>query len=172
MNEKNANNHLQVDRKHGQVSETRPSSSSNVDGNEGVNVTAKPKRKKFVEKLRRSSSETLYHVATNVGNTDIGIDGVLGLELVQVVAKQKELKKAIENRQEFKIQGWVWHFADMEEEHKFQLFWRRKSVPSAVCVISFLFYLYKGFVSKTALRNAMNCIFNNLGTFRYRAVYL
>ena len=105
----------------------------------------KNRKPSFVDKLRRSTSSTLESAANNIGDANIGLDGVLGLGLKGVIQNRKDLVEAIANRTEFKLTGCVMRFADMKEEYKFQEHWRRKSTPSAICVISFFFYLYKGF---------------------------
>ena len=110
-----------------------------------INKTNLKRKPSVVDKLRRSASGTIEQVANNIGEADIGVDGVVGLGIKGVIDVHKDLVDAIGDRTEFKLTGWILRFADMKEEYKFQEHWRRKSTPSAVCVISFFFYLYKGF---------------------------
>ena len=74
----------------------------------------------------------------------MGVDGILGLELKDMRQAHKELEEAIGNREEFKLKGCIMKFSDIKQEYRFQEHWRRKSTPSAVCIISFFFFLYKG----------------------------
>ena len=92
-----------------------------------------------MKKVRRSSAAALEHITANIGDADVGIDGFLGMEIKGMMEAQKELKEAIGDREEFKLKGCVMRFADIKEEHTFHEHWRRKSTPTAVCVISFVF---------------------------------
>ena len=97
---------------------------------------------------------------------DIGVDGVVGLGIKGVIDVHKDLVDAIGDRTEFKLTGWIIRFADMKEEYKFQEHWRRKSTPLAVCVISFVFFLYKGFS-----RNPMDLTLEqNIGTTLFACI--
>eukprot|EP00942_MAST-04A_sp_MAST-4A-sp1_P011935 g11935.t1 len=92
-----------------------------------INKTDIKRRPSFIEKFRRSSSSALEEVAKNIGEADIGIDGIVGLGVKGVIDAQKDLVDAVGDRTEFKLTGWIVRFADMKEEYKFQEHWRRKS---------------------------------------------
>eukprot|EP00942_MAST-04A_sp_MAST-4A-sp1_P005344 g5344.t1 len=128
-------------------------SSSEKDGkNVRDNKQDKPdeevSRRSSVRNLvRRGSKAAFENITANIGDADVGVDGFLGMELKGMMEAQKDLKEAIGDREDFKLKGCVMRFADIKQEHTFHEHWRRKSTPTAVCVISFVFYLYKCFTT-------------------------
>ena len=140
-------------RKSSESSQTKRTSSSykdskdNRDGKLDKTNEEEGGKPNLMKKVRRSSAAALEHITANIGDADVGVDGFLGMEIKGMMEAHEELKEAIGDREELKLTGCVMRFADMKEEHTFHEHWRRKSTPTAVCVISFVFYLYKCFTT-------------------------